>query len=146
MDEKFVNGLKIAFASQYAFAIKAQNFHWNVEGSDFYQLHKLFEDIYNEVYDSLDDFAENIRKVKGYAPASLERFSVLSTVEDENTVLDRISMVNTLLHDAEKMQEILKHLFEQAENVREYGLSDFLAGRQDAFAKHAWFLRATSKV
>ena len=49
MDERFVNQLKIAFASQYAFALKAQNFHWNVEGSDFYQLHKLFEDIYDEV-------------------------------------------------------------------------------------------------
>jgi len=144
--DKFINQLKIAFASQYAFAIKAQNFHWNVEGSDFYQLHKLFEEIYNEVYSSLDEFAENIRKVKGYAPASLERFSVLSTVEDETAVLDRISMVNVLLNDAEKMQEIFKHLFEQSESLREYGLSDFLAGRQDAFAKHAWFLRATSKV
>ena len=34
--DKFTNQLKIAFASQYTFAIKAQNFHWNVEGSDFY--------------------------------------------------------------------------------------------------------------
>ncbi len=62
--DKFVNQLKIAFASQYAFAIKAQNFHWNVEGSDFYQLHNMFEDIYNEVYGSIDAFAENIRKIK----------------------------------------------------------------------------------
>ena len=146
MDEKFVNGLKIAFASQYAFAIKAQNFHWNVEGPDFYQLHKLFEDIYNEVYDSIDDFAENIRKVKGYTPASLHRFSALSAIDDETSVLDPQTMVQELLLDAEKMQEIMKHLFVQSENLREYGLSDFLAGRQDAFAKHAWFLRATSKV
>jgi starvation-inducible DNA-binding protein len=66
MDEKFINGLKIAFASQYAFAIKAQNFHWNVEGQDFYQLHQLFEDIYNETYGAVDAFAENIRKIKAY--------------------------------------------------------------------------------
>jgi len=30
--DKFHNQLKVSFASQYAFAIKAQNFHWNVEG------------------------------------------------------------------------------------------------------------------
>lgn len=144
--DKFINQLKIAFASQYAFAIKAQNFHWNVEGPDFYQLHKLFEDIYDEVYGSIDAFAENIRKVKGYAPASLERFSTLSAVDDETSVLDPQAMVQELLQDAEKMQEIMKHLFVQSENLREHGLSDFLAGRQDAFAKHAWFLRATSKV
>lgn len=144
--ERFLNGLKIAFASQYAFALKAQNFHWNVEGPDFYQLHKLFEDIYDEVYGTIDAFAENIRKVKGYTPASLQRFSVLTAVDDETEVLEPQQMVAALLQDAVKMQEIMKHLFVQSEELGEYGISDFLANRQDAFAKHAWFLRATSKV
>jgi starvation-inducible DNA-binding protein len=146
MDEKFINGLKIAFASQYAFAIKAQNFHWNVEGQDFYQLHQLFETIYDEVYGAVDAFAENIRKIKGYAPASLHRFSVLSAIDDEIGVLSPEAMVAELLRDSEKMQEIMKHLFVQAENIGEHGLSNFLADRQDAFAKHAWFLRATAKA
>lgn len=144
--EKFINGLKIAFASQYSFALKAQNFHWNVEGQDFYQLHLLFETIYNEVYGAVDDFAENIRKVKGYTPASLQRFSVLTAIEDEGLIQDPGFMVAELLRDAEKMQEIMKHLFTQAEALGENGLSNFLADRQDAFAKHAWFLRATLKV
>jgi DNA-binding ferritin-like protein len=55
-------------------------------------------------------------------------------------------MVAELLRDAEKMQEIMKMLFQESEARREHGLSDFLAGRQDAFAKHAWFLRATLKA
>ena len=146
MDERFINQLKIAFASQYAFALKAQNFHWNVEGQDFYQLHKLFEDIYSEVYGAVDDFAENIRKIKAYTPASLHRFSNLTEVSDEVEVLDPQSMVVELLRDAEKMQEIMKVLFTEAEARGENGLSNFLADRQDAFAKHAWFLRATAKV
>ena len=144
--EKFINGLKIEFASQYSFALKAQNFHWNVEGQDFYQLHLLFETIYNEVYGAVDDFAENIRKVKGYTPASLQRFSVLTAIEDEGLIQDPGFMVAELLRDAEKMQEIMKHLFTQAEALGENGLSNFLADRQDAFAKHAWFLRATLKA
>ena len=144
--DKFVNQLKIAFASQYAFAIKAQNFHWNVEGSDFYQLHNLFEDIYNEVYGAVDAFAENIRKIKAYTPASLERFSALTAIGDEVEVLAPEAMVAELLRDAEKMQEIMKVLFVEAEARGEHGLSNFLADRQDAFAKHAWFLRATAKA
>jgi starvation-inducible DNA-binding protein len=144
--DKFTNQLKIAFASQYAFAIKAQNFHWNVEGQDFYQLHLLFETIYNEVYGAVDDFAENIRKIKAYTPASLERFSALSAISDEVEVLEPQAMVAELLRDAEKMQEIMKVLFTEAEARGENGLSNFLADRQDAFAKHAWFLRATSKA
>lgn len=146
MDERFINQLKIAFASQYAFALKAQNFHWNVEGADFYQLHKLFETIYDEVYGAVDDFAENIRKVKGYTPASLHRFSNLTEVSDETELLAPQAMVAELLHDAEKMQEIMKIVFQEAESRGEHGLSNFLADRQDAFAKHAWFLRATAKV
>ena len=144
--DKFVNQLKIAFASQYAFAIKAQNFHWNVEGSDFYQLHQLFDTIYGEVYGAVDDFAENIRKIKAYTPASLERFSALTAISDEVEVLDPSAMVAELLRDAEKMQEIMKVLFTEAEARGENGLSNFLADRQDAFAKHAWFLRATLKA
>ena len=144
--DKFTNQLKIAFASQYAFALKAQNFHWNVEGADFYQLHLLFETIYEEVYGAVDDFAENIRKIKAYTPASLSRFSTLTEVSDEVEVLDPQSMVAELLADAEKMQEIMKVVFVEAEARGEHGLSNFLADRQDAFAKHAWFLRATSKT
>ena len=144
--DKFVNQLKIAFASQYAFAIKAQNFHWNVEGQDFYQLHLLFETIYDEVYGAVDAFAENIRKIKAYTPASLYRFSALTAVDDEVEVLEPQAMVAELLRDAEKMQEIMKILFTEAEARGENGLSNFLADRQDAFAKHAWFLRSTSKA
>ena len=144
--DKFTNQLKIAFASQYAFAIKAQNFHWNVEGSDFYQLHNMFEDIYNETYGAIDAFAENIRKIKAYTPASLYRFSALSAIDDEVEVLDPQAMVAELLRDAEKMQEIMKVLFTEAEARGENGLSNFLADRQDAFAKHAWFLRSTAKA
>ena len=144
--DKFTNQLKIAFASQYAFALKAQNFHWNVEGADFYQLHLLFETIYNEVYGAVDDFAENIRKIKAYTPASLSRFSTLTEVSDEVEVLDPRAMVAELLADAEKMQEIMKVVFVEAEARGEHGLSNFLADRQDAFAKHAWFLRATVKA
>jgi DNA-binding ferritin-like protein len=106
----------------------------------------MFEDIYNEVYGTIDAFAENIRKIKSYTPASLYRFSALSAVDDETEVLDPQAMVQELLRDAEKMQEIMKVLFQESEARREHGLSDFLAGRQDAFAKHAWFLRATLKA
>jgi starvation-inducible DNA-binding protein len=138
--------LKTILATAYALSIKAQNFHWNVEGIDFYQKHKMFQKIYEETYGAVDDFAENIRKIKAYTPASLYRFSALSAVDDEVEILDPQAMVAELLRDAEKMQEIMKVLFVEAENLGHHGLSNFLADRQDAFAKHAWFLRSTAKA
>ena len=144
MDE-LQRALKIAFASEYSFALKAQNFHWNVEGPLFPQLHELFGTIYEEAYGSIDAFAENIRKIKAYTPASYTRFSVLSGVEDETEILPADAMIAELLSDSERMQEMFKIVFQASEELGEHGLSDFLAGRQDAHAKHSWMLRATLK-
>jgi len=144
MDE-LKKAIKIAFASEYAFALKAQNFHWNVEGPLFPQLHGLFGNIYEEVYGSIDDFAENIRKLASYTPASFERFSMLSQVQDELNMIEDRAMLAELLQDSDKMVKLLKIVFDLSEQAHEHGLSDFIAGRMDAHRKHSWMLRATLK-
>jgi len=137
--------LKIAFASEFAFYLKAHYFHWNVEGPLFTQMHDLFGKIYEEVYGSIDDFAENIRKTGAYTPGSFTRFSALSGIDDETTVLSAEAMVAELLQDSEKMSEMFRIVFRAAEELGLHGLSDFLAGRQDAHDKHSWMLRSTLK-
>lgn len=143
--QKYHLAIKTAFASEFCFYLKAHNFHWNVEGPLFGQLHALFGTIYEEVYGSIDDFAENIRKLGAYTPASLEKFSLLSKVDDENAVPDFESMLRELLNDSEKMVEIFKITFAMAEEAGDHGLSNFLADRQDAHKKHSWQLRASLK-
>jgi starvation-inducible DNA-binding protein len=137
--------LKIAFASEFAFYLKAHYFHWNVEGPLFTQLHELFGNIYEEVYGSIDPFAENIRKLGAYTPGSFARFSVLSLVDDETEILSPEEMLVELLQDSEKMSEMLRIVFRAAEELGEHGLSNFLADRQDAHEKHSWMLRSTLK-
>lgn len=143
--DKYQLALKTAFASEYCFVLKAQNFHWNVEGMFFEQFHALFGGIYEEVYSNIDTFAENLRKVKAYTPASLRRFSMLSEIQDETDILDAKSMTAELLADSEKMQEVFKITYKMAEANGDFGLANFLAERQDAHAKHSWMLRATLK-
>jgi starvation-inducible DNA-binding protein len=144
MDE-LKKAIKVAFASEYSFVLKAQNFHWNVEGMFFEPLHTLFGNIYEEAYGSIDAFAENIRKLDSYAPASFSRFSMLTQVDDETNILDSKAMVIELLNDSDKMVKILKIVFDLSEQAGEHGLSDFIAGRMDAHRKHSWMLRATVK-
>ncbi len=145
VDEKYHLALQTAFASEYAFALKAQNFHWNVEGPLFYQHHLLFERIYDEVYDSIDTFAEQLRALQIYTPASLSKFSMLTKVEDENSVPEFQDMLRELLADSDKMANMFKIVFAMSEQAGDHGLSDFLAGRQDAHKKHSWFLRSSLK-
>jgi starvation-inducible DNA-binding protein len=142
---KLQESLKIAFASEFSFYLKAHYFHWNVEGENFQQYHELFGKIYEEVYSSIDDFAENIRKTGAYTPGSLTRFSMLTAIEDETDIPDARTMTAELLADSDKMSELFKVIFQLSEQEGEHGLSDFLAGRQDAHRKHSWMLRATLK-
>ena len=145
MNEDLIKAAKIAFASQYTFYLKAHFFHWNVEGIHFQELHALFETIYTEVYGTVDEFAEKIRSLGGYAPGSNSRFNMLSAIEDETEVVPGEQMVQELLQDANNMNTILKKVYDIAEANGEHGFSNFLAERMDAFKKHAWMLRATTK-
>ena len=143
--DKLTSAAKIAFASEYSFFVKSQNFHWNVEGPDFLEYHELFGKIYEEVYGAIDDFAEKIRAIGSYVPASFSRFSMLTQIDDEVAVPDQMSMVHELLNDNEKMNTILKMVYDLAEQSGEHGFSNFLAERMDAHRKHGWQLRASLK-
>jgi starvation-inducible DNA-binding protein len=141
--DKLHKALKIAFASEFSFYLKAHNFHWNVTGPMFPQLHDLFGNIYEEVYGSIDAFAENIRKCGAFVPASYSRFSMLTQIEDETNIPDDRGMVAELLQDSDKMVKILKLCFDMATAAGEDGLANFLAERMDAHRKHSWQLRST---
>lgn len=136
---------KIAFASEFSFYLKAHNFHWNVEGPTFLQYHDLFGKIYEEVYSSIDDFAEKIRSIGSYMPGSYTRFSHLTEIDDAVDVLPIEHMLSTLHEDNDKMLIVLKMAYDLAEQAGEHGLSNFLAERMDAHRKHGWMLRASLK-
>ena len=141
-----VDDLKTLLATQYAFVIKAQFFHWNVEGPDFAQLHKFFGKIYEEVYDnSIDQTAEFIRILDDYTPGSFERFGELSQIQGQIKVPRARLMIEELYSDSEKMIALLNQTFESAEQENQQGIMDFLAGRIDAMGKHRWMLRSFLK-
>jgi starvation-inducible DNA-binding protein len=144
MDE-LAKALKIAFSTEFSFYLKSHFYHWNVEGPDFDQYHGLFSKIYEEVYGSIDAFAENIRKLGSYTPGSYTRLSMLSQIEDELTVPQALDMINDLLGDSEKCIKIFKMVYDLAEREGEHGLSNFLAERMDSHKKHSWMLSATLK-
>ena len=141
--DKLVNATKIAFASEFSFYLKAHNYHWNVTGPLFPQLHDLFGKIYEEVYGSIDDFAENIRKLDSFVPASHIKFNMLSRIDDETQIPSAEEMMSTLLTDSDKMVKLLKICFDLATAAGEEGLADFMAQRMDAHRKHSWMLRST---
>lgn len=141
-----VDDLKTLLATQYAFVIKAQLFHWNVEGPDFAQLHEFFGNIYEEVYEnSIDQTAEFIRILDDYTPGSFERFAELSLITGQTKIPRARLMIEELFNDAEQLIALLNQCFDTAEAEDQQGICDFLAGRIDAMGKHRWMLRSFLK-
>lgn len=144
--EELVEKMKVVLASTFAFGLKAQNFHWNVEGPNFLQYHELFEKIYNDVHGAVDQIAEEIRTLNAYAPASFIRYQQLSVVADETAIPEAMSMVSKLNDDNTKVIGVLTEAFLAAEAAKVVGLANFLQDRIDIHSKHGWMLKATMKV
>lgn len=138
--EELKLALKRAFATTYAFLIKSENFHWNVTGADFLQYHELFGKIYDEVDDELDDFAERLRALRCFVPASFQELSQHSSIIDTLEILPQTEMVRVLYVDNGKVHTELLAAYVLAERELEHGLSAFLSERIDAHRKHGWML------
>ena len=140
------DSLKTLLATEYAFVIKAQLFHWNVEGPDFAQLHEFFGDIYQEVYDNaIDQTAEFVRILDDYTPCSFERFAELSIIQGQTKIPRARLMIEELYANNQQLIDLLNETFAVAESENQQGIMDFLAARIDAHGKHGWMLRSFLK-
>lgn len=143
---ELVNQMKVVLASTFAFYLKAQNFHWNVEGPFFSVYHDLFGKIYEDAFGSVDEVAERIRTLDHYAPGSLGRFAQLSVVDDQINIPTARAMVQELQSDNVKLIAELNKAFDLANKADKQGLADYFAGRIDVHEKNGWMLRATAKT
>ena len=144
---KLGDNLKVVLADSFTFYLKTHYFHWNVEGPDFYEYHKLLNEIYDEVFEAVDGIAEHIRTLDEYAPGSYKRFQELSNIETIETIPDLKQMINILLKDNEVvMRSIVSAISEAGKDPMHKGIENFLQDRLDSHQKHQWMLRASSKT
>jgi starvation-inducible DNA-binding protein len=137
--------LKTLLASNFAYYLKAQMFHWNVEGPDFAQLHEFFAEIYADAYSAVDKIAEYIRTLDDYAPGSLERFNELSQIPGQTKIPRARLMLEELLADTETMKSIVMQVFQVAQAEGREDIANFMAERQDAHGKWAWQIKSFLK-
>ena len=139
------DNLKVLLASTQAFAIKAQNFHWNVEGSNFPQYHAFFDTLYGDVSATIDPIAEYIRILGHYTPGSLKRYAELSIIEDQIKIPRAELMFAEALQDCETMGKLAVAIFDEATSENQQGIANYMAELQDLYGKKAWFIRSTLK-
>ncbi|MBN8731875.1 MAG: DNA starvation/stationary phase protection protein [Acidobacteria bacterium] len=136
--------LKTLLADEYILYTKTRNYHWNVKGPLFSDLHKFFESQYEAIDESIDEVAERIRALGGVAPGSLAEMLALGTLrETPGGGLNAQEMVGSLLEDHEQVIVFLRGSLETSANrFGDAGTSDFLTGLMEEHEKMAWMLRS----
>ncbi len=137
--------LKSALADEYVLYTKTRNFHWNVTGPLFHDLHKFLEGQYAQLEASIDEVAENIRYFGFKAPGTMAEFLETTRLKEargsEN--LKAQEMVGALLADHEALIQSLRRDIDTAGSAHQAAeVADFLTGLLEQHLKMAWMLRS----
>jgi starvation-inducible DNA-binding protein len=138
---KILNSL---LSDEYLLYTKTRNYHWNVLGPQFNDLHKFFEEQYTELTEVVDDVAERARSLGGWAFGTLQEFAQHTRLKEHpGHYPNAREMIGNLLADHETIIRQLRMDLETcAERYHDMGTNDFLTGLTEKHEKMAWMLRA----
>lgn len=141
--ESVVQILNTLLADEYLLYTKTRNYHWNVVGPQFNELHKFFESQYGELNGIVDEVAERARSIGGSASGTLAEFMSQTRLKEQSGNPEASEMISNLLGDHEAVIRFLRDdLTTCAEKHNDMGTSDFLTGLMEQHEKMAWMLRA----
>ena len=131
-------------SDEYLLYTKTRNYHWNVTGPDFSELHKFFESQYEELDEIIDEVAERARSLGGKSLGTLREFLQEAKLkESPGGYPSANKMISNLLADHESVIQGLRRNLEICINqFKDMGTSDFLTGLMEQHEKMAWMLRS----
>ena len=131
-------------ADEYVLYTKTRNYHWNVVGPQFNDLHKFFEAQYEALDDTVDEVAERACQLGGHAVATLGEFAEESRLKEHpGQSPSAEEMLENLLADHEAIVRTLRgDLAASLDKFGDAGTSDFLTGLMEKHEKMAWMLRS----
>lgn len=139
--ENVVKELNVYLANLNTLYTKIHNLHWNVEGPAFFQLHSKFEEFYNGISEDLDAVAERIL-ILGFRPAaSLKEYLGLTTIKElDSKGISGDESINILQEDFTSMVEHSRKILTLAEDAKDQGTIDLIAGFISNYEKALWMI------
>jgi len=137
-----VGALRKVLADSYCFMLTCQNYHWNVRGQHFKQVHELTEAQYEDLFGAIDEIAERIRALGHLAPGTLHEFNDLTTLNMPDAQLGEKEMIAELLKGNEALSKTLKNSRKIAEEIEDEVTVDMLIERTKTHEKTAWMYRS----
>ena len=139
---KIAEGLKRLLADSYTLYLQSHNFHWNVTGPQFRELHLMFEEHYTELATAVDDVAERIRTLDVPAPGTYKSFAELSSIKEIEGVPAAKDMVEILTQGHQQVVKTCREVLSIAQEANDESTASLVSDRMRIHEKTAWMLRA----
>ena len=137
-----IEKMNVILANANVLFTKLHNYHWNVKGPAFFQLHAKTEEYYTRFATMYDDVAERILQLNGTPLVTLKAILSTATVkEEERTEFSVEHIMHSIIHDFEVMQKLFKAISadENTDDIT-HGYCDEQIGFLE---KELWMLRSS---
>ena len=140
---EIADALAKAVADSYVLYAKTLGVHWNVQGPNFYGLHKLTDAQYNELHKAADAIAERIRALGKLAPTGFDAFRSLTIINNDGPHKPTADMIEELVKDNEAVAKRMSEFAELADELGDLFSHDMLVARIGVHEENAWMLRSS---
>jgi starvation-inducible DNA-binding protein len=122
---------------------QAKQAHWNVKGPDFWQLHKLFDEVASEAAAWVDEFAERVTALGGYANGTARMAAASSSLPEFPTdITDSMDYVKALAARLSAFTNSARKAIDQTEKLGDADTADLFTEISRCADKYLYFLEA----
>ncbi len=144
-DNRVADALNLVLADSYALMGLTHQAHWNVEGSDFFPLHKAFEEQYENLFEAVDEIAERVRGLDVFAAGGLARLAKMAEMDEFTAPLPQKDFVAGLTVAHEKLLQDAFQAREAAAQADDLESQDLMIKRITWHQKTTWMLKSYLK-
>jgi len=133
-------------ADTFVLFVKTKNFHWHVSGPHFRDYHLMFDDQSEQIFATIDDLAERVRKIGGTTLRSVGQISRLTMLSENNAdFVEPHEMLTELIADHKKIVVSMRSAHQLAEEHEDVATASLLENFIDGAERRLWFLFETSR-
>ncbi len=136
--------LNILLASMHVYYQNLRAYHWTIKGKNFFELHRLFEEFYNDAKVNVDTLAERILTMKQTPLFSLSEYLKHSEIKEVKVDAGDVQMIQSLYTQHEIIIDLCRECIVLCEKAKDEGTVDLLVSMLREIEKKNWMLRAWS--
>ncbi|MEO2063024.1 MAG: DNA starvation/stationary phase protection protein [Christiangramia sp.] len=137
-----VEQLNVLLADYHLYYQKLRNFHWNVIGKNFFDLHEKFEELYEDAKIKVDEIAERILTLRYQPTSNLSDYLKMSNLEESKSELSDYEMIEILLEDHGAILKQMRQVVKTADDAGDEGTIDLIGAYIRELEKTSWMLDA----